>query len=90
MDKVKYMVKIYQNSINGSFLLNSMIGSTTRFANDIFEQKRTMIWENKLIGTENTWRKTCNMMHVERWHEQICKVPSGFSEVVDRKKNMIM
>ncbi|KAL8503268.1 hypothetical protein ACS0TY_022126 [Phlomoides rotata] len=47
--------------------------STTRFANDMFEQKRAMIWENKLIGTENTRRKACNMMHVRRWHEQICK-----------------
>ncbi|KAL8510843.1 hypothetical protein ACS0TY_017598 [Phlomoides rotata] len=44
-----------------------MTGNTTRFANDLFEQKRAMIWENKLIGTENTRRKTCNMMHVGRW-----------------------
>ncbi|KAL8492340.1 hypothetical protein ACS0TY_023814 [Phlomoides rotata] len=50
IDKVKYMIKIYQNSVNGSFLLNSMTGTTTRFANDMFEQKRTMIWENRLIG----------------------------------------
>ncbi|KAL8520461.1 hypothetical protein ACS0TY_011112 [Phlomoides rotata] len=68
MDKVKYPFKIYQNSINGSFLLNSMTGSTTRFANDMFEQKRAMIWENKLIRTENTQQKVCNMMHVEIWH----------------------
>ncbi|KAL8556335.1 hypothetical protein ACS0TY_003955 [Phlomoides rotata] len=73
MDKVKYSFKIYQNSANGSFLLNLMIGSTTRFSNDMFEQKRAMIWENKLIGTENTRRKACNMMHVGRWHEHICK-----------------
>ncbi|KAL8531143.1 hypothetical protein ACS0TY_007962 [Phlomoides rotata] len=39
MDKVKYSFKIYQNSINESFQLNSMTGSTTRFANDTFEQK---------------------------------------------------
>ncbi|KAL8515756.1 hypothetical protein ACS0TY_014443 [Phlomoides rotata] len=26
-----------------------------------------------MIRTENTRRKTCNMMHVGRWHEQICK-----------------
>ncbi|KAL8549294.1 hypothetical protein ACS0TY_008227 [Phlomoides rotata] len=62
MDKVKYPFKIYQNSVNRSFLLNTMIGSTTRFVNDMFEQKKAMIWENKLIGTENTRRKTCNMM----------------------------
>ncbi|KAL8474648.1 hypothetical protein ACS0TY_031187 [Phlomoides rotata] len=39
MDKVKYPFKIYQNSVNGSFLLNSMTGSTTRFANDMFDGK---------------------------------------------------
>ncbi|KAL8501623.1 hypothetical protein ACS0TY_020946 [Phlomoides rotata] len=74
MDKVKYPFKIYHNSVNGSFLLNTMMGNTTRFVNDMFEQKRAMIWENKLIGTENTRQKTCNMMHVERWHECICQL----------------
>ncbi|KAL8457520.1 hypothetical protein ACS0TY_035400 [Phlomoides rotata] len=73
MDKVKYLFKIYQNSVNGSFLLNTMTGNTTRFANEVFEQKRAMILENKLIGTENTRRKACNMMHVERWHDRICQ-----------------
>ncbi|KAL8506376.1 hypothetical protein ACS0TY_017307 [Phlomoides rotata] len=73
MDKVKHPFKIYQNSVNGSFLLNTMKGNTTRFANDMFKQKRAMILENKLIGTENTQRKTCNMMHVERWHKCICQ-----------------
>ncbi|KAL8549461.1 hypothetical protein ACS0TY_008339 [Phlomoides rotata] len=73
MDKVKYPFKIYQNSVNGSFLLNTMTRNTTRFANNVFKQKRAMIWENKLIGTENTRCKTCNMMHVERWHERICQ-----------------
>ncbi|KAL8483689.1 hypothetical protein ACS0TY_026391 [Phlomoides rotata] len=73
MDKVKYPFKIYQNLVNGSFLLNAMTGATIRFANDTFEQKKAMIWENMLIGTENTRRKTCNMMHVGRWHEHICK-----------------
>ncbi|KAL8481693.1 hypothetical protein ACS0TY_028001 [Phlomoides rotata] len=66
MDKVKYPFKIYQNSTNGPFLLNTMRASTTRFANDMLEQKR-------LTGTENPQRKTCNMMHNGRWHEQICK-----------------
>ncbi|KAL8527561.1 hypothetical protein ACS0TY_005426 [Phlomoides rotata] len=61
------------NSVNGSFLLNTMTGNTTIFANDVFEQKRAMIWDNKLIGMENTRRKACNMMHVERWHERICQ-----------------
>ncbi|KAL8548041.1 hypothetical protein ACS0TY_007373 [Phlomoides rotata] len=50
-----------------------MTGVTTRFANDTFEQKRAMIWENKLIEMENTRQKACNMMHVERWHEHIYK-----------------
>ncbi|KAL8480465.1 hypothetical protein ACS0TY_027121 [Phlomoides rotata] len=71
MDKVKYLFKIYQNSVNGSFLLNSIIGITTRYANDMFEQKRTMIWENMLIGTESTRRKACNMMYNGRWHKRI-------------------
>ncbi|KAL8530545.1 hypothetical protein ACS0TY_007544 [Phlomoides rotata] len=73
MDKVKYSFKIYQNLVKGSFLLNLVIGSTTRFVNDMFEQKRAMIWKNRLIGTENTQRKACNMMHVGRWHRHICK-----------------
>ncbi|KAL8520344.1 hypothetical protein ACS0TY_011042 [Phlomoides rotata] len=66
MEKVKYPFKIYQNSVNGSFLLNSVAGATTRFANDMFEQKMAMIWENRLIGIESTRRKACNMMHNER------------------------
>ncbi|KAL8479119.1 hypothetical protein ACS0TY_026105 [Phlomoides rotata] len=37
MYKIKYPFKIYQNSVNESFLLNSMTGSTTRFVNDTFE-----------------------------------------------------
>ncbi|KAL8501201.1 hypothetical protein ACS0TY_020670 [Phlomoides rotata] len=37
MDKVKYSFKIYQNSVNGTFLLNTMTEVTTRFANDIIE-----------------------------------------------------
>ncbi|KAL8510680.1 hypothetical protein ACS0TY_017483 [Phlomoides rotata] len=36
IDKVKYPFKIYQNSVNGPFLLNTMIRSTTRFSNDMF------------------------------------------------------
>ncbi|KAL8470089.1 hypothetical protein ACS0TY_032817 [Phlomoides rotata] len=73
MDKVKYPFKIYQNSVNGSFLPNFMTVIITRFANDIFKQKRVMIWENRLVGTKSTRRKACNMMHNGRWHERICK-----------------
>ncbi|KAL8542916.1 hypothetical protein ACS0TY_003696 [Phlomoides rotata] len=72
MDKVKYPFKIYQNSTNRSFLLNTMTSKGTRFADETFEQKRTAIWENKIIGTKNTKRKACNMMHNGRWHERIC------------------
>ncbi|KAL8524681.1 hypothetical protein ACS0TY_014328 [Phlomoides rotata] len=54
MDKVKYLFKIYQNSTNGSFLLNTMTSKGTRFTDETFKQKRTTIWENKIIGTENT------------------------------------
>ncbi|KAL8532022.1 hypothetical protein ACS0TY_008575 [Phlomoides rotata] len=45
MDKVKYPFKIYQNSINGSFLVNTMTSKGTRFADEAFEQKRTAIWK---------------------------------------------
>ncbi|KAL8503566.1 hypothetical protein ACS0TY_022341 [Phlomoides rotata] len=71
MDKVKYPFKIYRNYVNGSFLLNSMTGTTTRFANNMFEQKRAMIWDNRLIRMESTRRKACNMMYNGRWHECI-------------------
>ncbi|KAL8546810.1 hypothetical protein ACS0TY_006502 [Phlomoides rotata] len=49
-----------------------MISKGTRFTDEAFEQKRTAIWENKIIGIENTRRKACNMMHNGRWHECIC------------------
>ncbi|KAL8456861.1 hypothetical protein ACS0TY_034915 [Phlomoides rotata] len=49
-----------------------MTSKGTRFADEAFEQKRTAIWENKLIGIENTRRKVCNMMQNGRWHERIC------------------
>ncbi|KAL8548238.1 hypothetical protein ACS0TY_007529 [Phlomoides rotata] len=39
MDKVKYSFKIYQNYVNGSFLLNFMTRTTTRFANDMLSKK---------------------------------------------------
>ncbi|KAL8497262.1 hypothetical protein ACS0TY_020808 [Phlomoides rotata] len=73
MEKVKYPFKVYQNVVNGSFLLNSMTRATTRFTNGMFEQKRTMIWENRLFETKSTRRKACNLMHNGRWHERICK-----------------
>ncbi|KAL8498348.1 hypothetical protein ACS0TY_021608 [Phlomoides rotata] len=54
MDKVKYPFKIYQKLAKQIISAQFNDRSTTRFANDMFEQKRAMIWENKLIGTENT------------------------------------
>ncbi|KAL8468966.1 hypothetical protein ACS0TY_031971 [Phlomoides rotata] len=53
-----------------------MTRAATRFANDMFEQKRVMIWENRLIRPESTRRKACNMMHNGRWHEHK-KEPTG-------------
>ncbi|KAL0298950.1 UNVERIFIED_CONTAM: putative enzymatic polyprotein [Sesamum radiatum] len=64
MDKVKYPFKIFSNKVNGSFLLNSMTGKSTEFAESMFEKKRMLIWENKLPATEVTRMKACNMMHV--------------------------
>ncbi|KAL2250177.1 UNVERIFIED_CONTAM: hypothetical protein Sindi_2491400 [Sesamum indicum] len=64
MDKVKYPSKIFSNKVNGSFLLNSMIGKSIEFAECFLEKKRMLIWENKLPATEVTKMKTCNMLHV--------------------------
>ncbi|KAL0297451.1 UNVERIFIED_CONTAM: hypothetical protein Sradi_6797200 [Sesamum radiatum] len=72
MDKVKYPFKIFSNKVNGSFLLNSMTGKSTEFAERMFEKKRTLIWENKLPATEVTMMKTCNMLHVGQWHNHVC------------------
>ncbi|KAK4383771.1 movement protein [Sesamum angolense] len=72
MDKVKYPFKIFSNKVNGSFLLNSMTGKSTEFAENMFEKKRMLIWENKLPATEVTRMKTCNMLHVGQWHNHVC------------------
>ncbi|KAL0300410.1 UNVERIFIED_CONTAM: hypothetical protein Sangu_3121900 [Sesamum angustifolium] len=72
MDKVKYPFKIFSNKVNGSFLLNSMIGKSTEFAESIFEKKRMLIWDNKLPATEATRMKACNMLHVGQWHNHVC------------------
>ncbi|KAL0309340.1 UNVERIFIED_CONTAM: putative enzymatic polyprotein [Sesamum radiatum] len=72
MDKVKYPFKIFSNKVNGSFLLNSMTGKSTEFAESMFEKKRMLIWENKLPATEVTRMKACNMLHVGQWHNHVC------------------
>ncbi|KAL0317321.1 UNVERIFIED_CONTAM: hypothetical protein Sangu_2146400 [Sesamum angustifolium] len=66
MDKVKHPFKIFSNKVNGSFMLNSMIGKGTKFAESMFEKKRILIWENNLPATEATRMKTCNVLHVEQ------------------------
>ncbi|KAK4404159.1 hypothetical protein Sango_0784500 [Sesamum angolense] len=72
MDKVKYPFKIFSNKVNGSFLLNSMTGKSTEFAESMFEKKIMLIWENKLPATESTRMKACNMLHVGQWHNHVC------------------
>ncbi|KAL2253060.1 UNVERIFIED_CONTAM: putative enzymatic polyprotein, partial [Sesamum indicum] len=72
MDKDKYPFKIFSNKVNGSFLLNSITGKSTEFAESLFEKKRMLIWENKLPATEATRMKTCNMLHVGQWHNYLC------------------
>ncbi|KAL2247283.1 UNVERIFIED_CONTAM: hypothetical protein Sindi_2580600 [Sesamum indicum] len=71
MDKVKYPLKIFSNKVNGSFLLNSMTGKSIEFAENLFEKKRMLMWENKLPATEATRMKTCNMLHVGQWHNHL-------------------
>ncbi|KAL2230823.1 UNVERIFIED_CONTAM: hypothetical protein Sindi_1676700 [Sesamum indicum] len=39
MDKVKYPFKIFSNKVNGSFLLNSMTGKSTEFAESLFKKR---------------------------------------------------
>ncbi|KAK4395810.1 Enzymatic polyprotein [Sesamum angolense] len=39
MDKVKYPFKIFSNKVNGLFLLNSIMGKSTEFAESMFEKK---------------------------------------------------
>ncbi|KAL0339275.1 UNVERIFIED_CONTAM: hypothetical protein Sangu_1449600 [Sesamum angustifolium] len=63
MDKVKYSFKIFSNKMNGSFMLNSMTGKNTEFAESMFEKKRMLIWENKLPAIEETRMNTCNMQY---------------------------
>ncbi|KAL0423685.1 UNVERIFIED_CONTAM: hypothetical protein Sradi_0903300 [Sesamum radiatum] len=72
MDKVKYPFKIFSNKVNGSLMLNSMTGKSTEFAESMFEKKRMLIWENKLLAAETTRMKTCNMLHVGQWHNYVC------------------
>ncbi|KAL0406209.1 UNVERIFIED_CONTAM: hypothetical protein Slati_3934800 [Sesamum latifolium] len=71
IDKVKYPFKIFLNKLNGSFLLNSMTGKSTEFAESMFEKKRILIWDNKLPTIEATRMKTCNMLHVGQWHNHV-------------------
>ncbi|XP_057770855.1 uncharacterized protein LOC130990646 [Salvia miltiorrhiza] len=67
MDKVKYQFKFSHNAGLGSFLLNSMTGKTTSFAEKAFEEKRQTLWRNKIAGSKETRHKFCNMAHLGHW-----------------------
>ncbi|KAH6811358.1 hypothetical protein C2S51_025120 [Perilla frutescens var. frutescens] len=95
MDKVKFPFKFFHNSANVSFLLNTMTGRTTRFAEDLFEKKRSLIWESKLAMGKETHRKYCNMAHFGQWDNRVCsdcqnqKEPEfekGFRPRMERKR----
>lgn len=72
MDKYKRPFKLYQNSVNGSFLINTMTNSRSNFAEEVFEKKRILLFNNKLPASKETRRKFCNMIHAGRWIEKIC------------------
>ncbi|KAL2248350.1 UNVERIFIED_CONTAM: hypothetical protein Sindi_2687300 [Sesamum indicum] len=90
MDKVKYPFKIFSNKVNGSFLLNSMTGKSTEFAESLFEKKRMLIWKNKLPATEATRMKTCNMLHVGQWHNHLCPCCEKQEKPLFRTKIRVM
>ncbi|KAL0358194.1 UNVERIFIED_CONTAM: movement protein [Sesamum calycinum] len=74
MDKVKYPFKIFSNKVKGSFLLNSMTGKSTEFAESMFEKKRMLIWENKLPATEEP--SICEPSAAVVWLEEVRKTES--------------
>ncbi|GFP89763.1 putative F-box/LRR-repeat protein at3g44810 [Phtheirospermum japonicum] len=91
MDKVKYPFKTKR-----TFLLNSMTGATTSFAETLFETKRRVLWENRIPVSKDTFRKFCNMAHVGQWIDRICqscpeqKEPEfekGFRPKLDRQES---
>ncbi|KAL0313733.1 UNVERIFIED_CONTAM: hypothetical protein Scaly_2906000 [Sesamum calycinum] len=85
MDKVKYPFKIFSNKVNGSFLLNSMIGKSTEFAESMFEKKRMLIWENKLPATKEP--SICEPSAAVVWLEEVRKIESlEYPETSGRKK----
>ncbi|KAK4381155.1 movement protein [Sesamum angolense] len=71
MDKSSIHSKSFQQ---GEWIIpgNSMTGKSTEFAENMFEKKRMLIWENKLPATESTRMKACNMLHVGQWHNHVC------------------
>ncbi|KAK4408783.1 movement protein [Sesamum angolense] len=94
MDKVKYPFKIFSNKVNGSFLLNSMTGKSTEFAESMFEKKRLLIWENKLPATESTRKGmqhvacTCEPSAAVVWLEEVRKTEDlGYPEA--RRSNQV-
>lgn len=63
--KSKYPFRIYHNSIYKSVLLNNNTRGTIRFANEIFEHKRMIFWEDKLIGQKTRVRK-CHSSKIDK------------------------
>ncbi|KAH6777912.1 hypothetical protein C2S51_009224 [Perilla frutescens var. frutescens] len=68
---------------------------TTRFAEDLFEKKRSLIWESKLAMGKETHRKYCNMSHFGQWDNRVCsdcqnqkesEFGKGFRPRMERKR----
>ncbi|KAL0302712.1 UNVERIFIED_CONTAM: hypothetical protein Sangu_3082600 [Sesamum angustifolium] len=72
MDKVKSPFKILSNKLNRSFILNSMIGSSTKFTESLFKKKIILVWEINMSATKTTRKNICNMLHVVQLHTHIC------------------
>lgn len=72
IDKVKFPFKFFQNSVYESFQLHTMIGKSTKFAEEALERKRTLLWKNKIATNKETHRKYCNMAHFGNWSERVC------------------
>ena len=81
MDKVKFPFKFFHNSANRSFLLNTMTGKTTRFAEDLFEKKMSLVWESKLALTSS---QLCIFVTVKQYNcsWEHPKISIDFSQIV--------
>ncbi|KAL3619050.1 hypothetical protein CASFOL_037278 [Castilleja foliolosa] len=50
-----------------------MTGSSSSYAETLFEAKRIVLWENKIPVSKEAHRKFCNMPHIGRWIDRICQ-----------------